>query len=91
MREVLGERKAIVPAAKPIGHAGTRLMIPLGHTQAAFVRSHFSHFGVAEMTLWDAPRRDEILFGLAMATGGRVHARLGGLAARDVQGQDGLR
>jgi len=88
MREVLGERKAIVPAAKTIGHAGTRLMIPLGHTQAAFVRSHF---GVAEMTLWDAPRRDEILFGLAMATGGRVHARLGGLAARDVQGRDGLR
>jgi hypothetical protein len=88
MRQVLGERKAIVPAAKTIGGPGTRLMIPLGHTQAAYVRSHF---GVAEMTVWDAPRRDEIAFGLAMATGGRIHARLGGLASADVKGEDGLR
>ncbi|OVZ59723.1 hypothetical protein CDO44_11395 [Pigmentiphaga sp. NML080357] len=88
MREVLGERKAIVPAAKTVGAVGARLMVPLGHTQAAFVRSHF---GVAEMTVWDGPRRNEIVFGLAMATGGRVHARLGGLAAADVKGEDGLR
>ncbi|GAA0761577.1 amino acid synthesis family protein [Ideonella azotifigens] len=88
MREVLGQPKAIVPAAKTIGHMGTRLMIPLGHTQAAYVRSHF---GTAEMTVWDGPRRDEIAFGLAMATGGRIHARIGGLAAADVKGLDGLR
>lgn len=88
MRQVLGERKAIVPAAKTIGHVGTRLMIPLGHTQAAYVRSHF---GTAEMTVWDGPRRDEIVFGLAMATGGRIHARIGGLAASEVKGLDGLR
>ena len=80
--------QAIVPAAKTIGGVGTRLMIPLGHTQAAYVRSHF---GVAEMTVWDGPKRDEIAFGLAMATDGRVHARLGGLAAKDVVGNDGLR
>jgi hypothetical protein len=43
------------------------------------------------MTVWDGPRRAEIAFGLAMATGGRVHARLGGLAADDVVGSDGLR
>ena len=88
MREALGEPKAIVPSAKTIGGAGTRLIVPLGHVQAAYVRSHF---GSAEMTLWDGPRRNEILFGLAMATGGRIHARLGGLAAADVVGQDGLR
>lgn len=88
MRQVLGERKAIVPAAKTIAGPGARLMIPLGHTQAAYVRSHF---GVAEMTVWDAPRRDEIAYGLAMATGGRIHARLGGLASADVKGEDGLR
>ncbi len=56
MREVLGQPKAIVPAAKTIGGPGTRLMVPLGHIHAAYVRSHF---GTAEMTLWDAPRRDE--------------------------------
>lgn len=88
MREALGEPKAIVPSAKSIGGPGTRIMIPLGHIHAAYVRSHF---GVAEMTLWDGPRRDEIAFGLAMATGGRIHARLGGLAAGDVKGDDGLR
>lgn len=88
MRQVLGDRKAIVPAAKTIGGPGVRLMVPLGHTQAAYVRSHF---GVAEMTVWDGPRRNEIAFGLVMATGGRIQARIGGLAAADVKGEDGLR
>jgi len=88
LRESLGEAKAIVPAAKTVGTLGTRLIIPLGHRQAAFVRSHF---GSAEMTVWDGPRRNEILFGLAAATGGRVHARIGGLATADVKGLDGLR
>lgn len=88
MRAALGDPKAIVPSAKTIAGTGARLIIPLGHVQAAYVRSHF---GSAEMTVWDGPRRDEILFGLAMATGGRVHARLGGLAAADVVGNDGLR
>jgi hypothetical protein len=88
LREALGEAKAIVPAAKTVGSLGTRLIIPLGHRQAAFVRSHF---GSAEMTVWDGPRRNEILFGLAAATGGRVHARIGGLPADEVKGLDGLR
>lgn len=88
MREALGNPKAIVPAGKTLGGLGCRVMIPLGHIQAAYVRSHF---GVAEMTVWDGPRRGEIAFGLAMASGGRIHARLGGLAATDVKGEDGLR
>ncbi|SEG88197.1 amino acid synthesis family protein [Marinobacterium lutimaris] len=88
MREALGNPKAIVPSAKTISGPGTRLMVPLGHIQAAYVRSHF---GVAEVTVWDGPRRDEILFALAMSTGGRIHARLGGLSADDVKGEDGLR
>ena len=88
MREALGNPKAMVPAAKTIGGAGTRLMIPLGHIHASYVRSHY---GTCETTVWDGPRRDEIAFALAMATGGRVHARLGGLAAADIKGEDGLR
>ncbi|SDH29468.1 Amino acid synthesis [Pseudomonas benzenivorans] len=88
MREALGNPKAIVPAAKTIAGSGSRVMIPLGHIQAAYVRSHF---GVAEMSVWDGPRRGEIAFGLAMATGGRIHARLGGLAAEQIKGEDGLR
>lgn len=88
LREALGEPKAIVPAAKTVGTLGTRLIIPLGHIRAAYVRSHFSS---AEMTIWDGPRRSEIAFGLAVSTGGRVHARIGGLDAGDVKGDDGLR
>ena len=88
LREALGGPKAIVPAAKTIGGVGARLMVPLGHIHAAYVRSHFSS---AEMTVWDGPRRDEIAFGLAAATGGRVDARIGGLAASDISANDGLR
>lgn len=88
LREALNGPKAIVPAAKTVGTLGTRLMIPLGHIGAAYVRSHF---GTAEMTVWDGPRRDEIAFGLAAATGSRIHARAGGLAAGEVKGNDGLR
>ena len=88
LREMLGDPKAIVPAAKTVGTLGTRLMIPIGHIHAAYVRSHFS---AAELTLWDAPRRGEILFGLAAATGGRIHERAGGLASSQITGDDGLR
>jgi hypothetical protein len=88
LRAALGGPKAIVPAAKTVAGIGSRLMIPLGHVQAAYVRSHFS---TAELTVWDGPRRDEILFGLAVATGGRIDARAGGLAASEITGTDGLR
>ncbi|WP_322062025.1 amino acid synthesis family protein [Paraburkholderia sp. J63] len=88
MREALGNPKAMVPAAKTVGGLGTRLMIPLGHIQASYVRSHYS---TCELTVWDGPKRNEIAFALAMATGGRIHARLGGLAAADIKGEDGLR
>jgi hypothetical protein len=50
-----------------------------------------SHFGTAEMTIWDAPRRDEIVFGLVMATGGRTHARIGGLSVDAISVHDGQR
>jgi len=88
IREVIAQAKAIVPAAKTIGAVGTRLMVPLGHIEAAYVRSHF---GTAEMTIWDAPRRDEIVFGLVMATGGRTHARIGGLSVDQISVHDGQR
>jgi Amino acid synthesis len=88
MRSVLGDPKAIVPGVKTVAGIGQRLIVPLGHVHAAYVRSHF---GTAELTIWDGPRRAEILYGLAMASGGRPHARIGGLAAADVVGDNGLR
>lgn len=88
MREALGSPNAIVPSIKAVASAGYRIMIPLHHIHAAYVRSHFSS---VETGLQDAPRPDEILFALAMSTGGRVHARVGGLSADRIAVNDGQR
>ena len=88
MRSVLGNPKAIVPAAKAVANAGYRLMVPLHYIHAAYVRSHFN---TMEIGIQDAPRPNEILFGLVMGTGGRVHARLGGLTKENVSVHDGQR
>ncbi|MDN8611649.1 amino acid synthesis family protein [Variovorax ginsengisoli] len=88
MRQVLGEPKAIVPAAKAVAAAGYRLMVPLHYIHAAYVRSHFNSM---EVGIQDAPRPDEILFALVMADGGRIHSRLGGLTKDAVSVHDGQR
>jgi hypothetical protein len=88
MRERLGGAKAIVPSAMKVGGFGASLDVPLGHTNAAYVRSHFDAIAVCAV---DGPRPDEIVFALAMAIGGRVHDRMGGLAAADIKVWDGQR
>ncbi|MEM9431290.1 MAG: amino acid synthesis family protein [Pseudomonadota bacterium] len=88
MRGLLGQSNAIVPSCMKCGGIGTRLDIPLGHINAAYVRSHFD--GI-EVGLPDGPRAEEIVFALAMSSGGRVHSRMGGLEAWQVTGTDGLR
>ena len=88
MREVLGGTKAIVPSSKKVGGPGARLDVPLAHVNAAYVRSHF---GAMELGLPDAPKADEIVYILTMATGPRIHARAGGLQASEIKGEDGLR
>lgn len=88
MRELLGDARAIVPSAKKVAGIGATLDIPLGHINAAYVRSHFD---AMEIRAPDAPRAREIVFALAMSKGPRVHARMGGLRAEDVEGRDGLR
>ncbi|WP_424984822.1 amino acid synthesis family protein [Microbulbifer sp. S227A] len=88
MRERLGAARAIVPSSMKIGGVGTRIDIPLGHINAAYVRSHFDGM---EVGVPDGPRASELLFALAMARGPRIHHRMGGLAAGDVRGEDGLR
>lgn len=88
MREVLGGAKAIVPSTKKVGAVGTRLDVPVTHINASYVRSHFDSM---EVGLNDAPRADEMALVLVMTTGPRVHDRAGGLAAKDIAGEDGLR
>ncbi len=88
MRAILGEAKAIVPSAKKVGGPGTRLDVPVTHINASYVRSHFD---AMEVGINDAPRADELLLALVMTTGSRIHARVGGLKASEIKGQDGLR
>ncbi|MDO9166593.1 MAG: amino acid synthesis family protein [Rhodoferax sp.] len=88
MRAVLGEPKAIVPASKAVAATGYRLMVPLHYIHACYVRSHYNS---VEIGIQDAPRPKEILYALVMGTGGRIHARLGGLTKENVSVHDGQR
>jgi hypothetical protein len=88
MREILGDAKAIVPSTKKVGGPGTRLDVPVTHINASYVRSHFD---AMEVGVPDAPRADEMVLALVMTTGPRVHARVGGLKASEIKGEDGLR
>lgn len=88
MREALGDALAIVPSSKKVGAAGARLDVPMTHIDAAYVRGHFD---AMEVGMNDSPRPDEMLLVLVMSTGGRVHARVGGLTVEGISKRDGLR
>ncbi len=88
LRAVIGGGKALVPSSKAMGGPGTVLDVPLGHKDAAYVRSHFDGMRIQ---LPDAPRRDEILVAVALQRTGRPNPRVGGLEHQDVTGADGLR
>ncbi|MES2185734.1 MAG: amino acid synthesis family protein [Pseudomonadota bacterium] len=88
MRGELPQAKSIVPAAKVVASAGTRLQIPMHHIEACYVRSHFTSMDVGAI---DSPRPDELLYALVMSTGSRVHERLGGLRADKISVGDGQR
>lgn len=88
MREVLGDAKAIVASTKKVGGPGTRLDVPVTHINASYVRSHFD---AMEVGVPDGPRANELAVVLVMTTGARIHARVGGLKASEIKGEDGLR
>ena len=79
---------ALVPSAKKRGGMGTAIDVPLGHKDAAFVRSHFD---AMEVRVPDAPRRDEIVVAVVITDSGRPLPRTGGLQAHEIEGKDGLR
>ena len=88
LRKAVEKGAALVPSSKKMGSMGQVLDVPLGHKDAAYVRSHFD--GV-EIRLNDAPRANEILVAVAVTDSGRPLPRVGGLEARDAKGEDGLR
>lgn len=88
VRAALGGAKAWIPSTGKVGGPGTPIDVPLAHKDALYVRSHYDTMTVS---FPDAPAPDEIALLFAFATRGRLHARLGGLKAADIEGGDGLR
>ena len=88
VRKVLGKGAALIPSSKKRGGLGVPLDIPLGHKDAAFVRSHFDGM---EVRINDAPRANEIMVAVAVTDSGRPLPRVGGLTKDQIKGEDGLR
>ncbi|MCP5037946.1 MAG: amino acid synthesis family protein [Rhodobacteraceae bacterium] len=88
LRKAVEKGAALVPSSKKMGGLGAPLDIPLGHKDAAYVRSHFDGM---EVRVNDAPRANEILVAVAVTESGRPLPRVGGLEAKDAKGEDGLR
>lgn len=88
VRKVLGKGAALIPSSKKRGGVGVAVDIPLGHKDAAYVRSHFD---AMEVRLNDAPRANEIMVAIAVTDSGRPLARVGGLTKDQIKGEDGLR
>jgi hypothetical protein len=88
IRVALGGAKAWIPSTGKRGGPGASIDIPLAHKDALYVRSHYDTISV---TFTDAPAPDEVLIAVAVATRGRLHARLGGPRTSEIIGQDGLR
>ncbi len=88
LRVAVGKGAALVPSAKKMGGMGTAIDVPLGHKDAAFVRSHFD---AIEARVADAPRAGEIVVAVAVTDSGRPLARVGGLQVHEIRGEDGLR
>jgi len=88
VRKTLGKGAALIPSSKKRGGIGAELDIPLGHKDAAYVRSHFDGM---QVSVPDAPRANEIVVAVAVTTGGRPLPRVGGLKHEEAEGKDGLR
>jgi len=88
LRLAVSKGAALVPSAKKQGTLGTAIDVPLGHKDAAFVRSHFD---AMEARVADAPRANEIMVAVVVTDSGRPHPRVGGLQVHEIVGQDGLR
>ncbi|UCU99455.1 amino acid synthesis family protein [Acidovorax radicis] len=88
LRVAVEKGAALVPSSKKIGGLGTSIDVPLGHKDAAYVRSHFD---AMEARVADAPRANEIVVAIVVTDSGRPLARVGGLKASEIQGADGLR
>lgn len=88
LRDAVEKGAALVPSSKAMGGPGQVLDVPLGHKDAAYVRSHFD---AMRISINDSPRADEIMVAVAITDSGRPLPRIGGLQVSEIEGRDGLR
>lgn len=88
LRKAVEKGAALVPSSKKMGTVGSAIDVPLGHKDAAYVRSHFD---AIEARVSDAPRANEIVVAVAVTDSGRPLPRVGGMTKDEIKGEDGLR
>jgi len=88
LRAAVEKGAALVPSAKKMGGIGSPIDVPLGHKDAAYVRSHFDGM---EVRVADAPRANEIVVAVVVTDSGRPIPRVGGLTKDKIEGKDGLK
>ncbi|MBX3581082.1 MAG: amino acid synthesis family protein [Rhizobiaceae bacterium] len=82
LREQVGGGKAWISSVSKVAAAGTAIDIPLAHKDELYIRSHYDAITFA---VPDGPRADEILICVAVASGPRVHQRVGGKTVADLK------
>lgn len=88
LRKAVEKGAALVPSSKKRAGVGAPIDVPLGHKDAAYVRSHFD---AMEVRVCDAPRANELMVVVAVTDSGRPLPRVGGLTTEEATGEDGLR
>ena len=82
LRQQVGGGKAWISSVSKVAVAGTTIDIPLAHKDELYIRSHYD---AVTFSVPDAPRPDELLICVAVASGPRVHQRVGGKSVADLK------
>jgi hypothetical protein len=81
LRQAVGGGEAWISSASKTAAMGAQIDIPLAHKDELYIRSHYDAMTIA---VPDSPKPDEIMICVAVATGGRVHERVGGKSVKDI-------
>jgi hypothetical protein len=82
LRDAVGGGRAWISSVTKTGGPGTMIDIPLAYKDELYVRSHYD---AISLVVPDAPRPNEIIICVGLATGGRIHQRVGGKTVADAQ------
>ncbi|MGF1608338.1 MAG: amino acid synthesis family protein [Kiloniellales bacterium] len=74
MRAAVGGGEAIIPSTTKVGSAGMVIDVPLGNKDNVW---SFDELDTMSVSVFDAPRPNEIMMVMAVSDGGRPHPRIG--------------